>query len=137
MSENYLNYKLDGSPIGLRKGDYLEDQGEFLCIWDPRSGYIDRKDPLNQNVRPPQKLEDIPEGKFLVVVAMNGGFDAALCFADPWDFHHHWETSDEWRMQNDPRPYLYFLLDQDKAKLMYNGGSGRDWDYMEKRKESA
>ena len=134
MSQNYLNFKLDGTRIGVRKGEYLDEVGELVYIWDPNSGFIDPKNPLNLNVEVHNKLEMIPEGKLLVVMAMNDAFDAALCFADPWDFNNHWKTSPNWRQANDPRKYMYFMLDADKAKLMYDGGSGKDWDYMERRR---
>jgi len=143
MSQNYLNYKLDGSHIGLRKGEYLGEVGELLYVWDPNSGFIDPKDPLNLNVEVHNKLEMIPEGKLLAVVAINGAFDAALCCADPWDFNDHWKNQQVRMDKKDPakmvdkRNYLYYLLDADKAKLMYNGGSGKDWDYMENRMEKS
>lgn len=141
MAENYLNYKLDGEPIGLRKGQYLSQVGELVYIWDPKAHeFIDSRDPLKQNVEIHDELDKVPEGKLLVVLVINPAFDAVLAMADEFDFHEHWENVRA-RLEKEPgtavdkRYQMYYLIDRDKCLKMFHP-KAEDFKYMEDRKSA-
>lgn len=137
MSQNYLNYKLDGDFIGTHKTEYLNTVAELVYVWRAQDGFIDIKDPLNHSVDIHNEIEKVPEGKVLIVLVSNGPFDAALCLVDPIDFREWWEMQPYRETEgNDPRIYHYYLLGRDEALLMLSP-EAKDFKYFEDKKEKA